>query len=117
MLISRNALVLENLALRSQLALFDHQILAKKLPKPMPKPAFRQLWVFLSKYWADWQSALMIVKPETVIRWHRTAFRWYWARKSEPCGRPIISRSTIAHIKRIHRENPLWSAERLHDQM
>lgn len=60
--ISSNALIMENLALRSQLVLFEQQILAKKLPKPMPKPAFRQLWVFLSKYWADWQSGLMIVK-------------------------------------------------------
>ena len=59
----------------------------------------------------------MIVKPETVIRWHRTAFCYYWARKSKPRGRPLVSRSTIAIIKRIHRENHLWSAERIHDQM
>jgi transposase InsO family protein len=57
------------------------------------------------------------VKPETVIRWHRTAFRWYWARKSKPHGRPVVSRATIALIKRIRKENPLWSAERIHDQM
>jgi putative transposase len=59
----------------------------------------------------------VIVKPETVIRWHRTAFRWYWGRRSKPRGRPAVSRSTIALIKRIHKENPLWSPERIYDQM
>ncbi|HEX3046998.1 MAG TPA: transposase family protein, partial [Bacillota bacterium] len=59
----------------------------------------------------------MIVNPETVIAWHRKAFRFYWFRKSKPRGRPRISRKTIALIKRIHRENPLWSPERIHDQL
>ena len=116
-LLSRNALILENLALRSQLALFEQQVLTRKRPGPKPEPAFRQLWVILSRYWVHWESALMIVKPETVIKWHRTAFRLYWARKSKQTGRPAVSRSTIALIKRIHRENPLWSPERIHDQM
>ncbi len=115
-LMSRQALTIENLALRSQLALYGHEVLSHKRPKRLPTPAFRQLWVILSRFWTGWESALIVVKPETVIRWHRTAFRWYWARKSKP-GRPLISRSTIALIKRIHRENPLWSPERIHDQM
>jgi len=59
----------------------------------------------------------MVVKPETVIRWHRTAFRFYWTRKSKPRGRPKISRATITLIKRLHQENPLWSPERIHDQL
>ena len=83
----------------------------------MPKPAFRHLWVFFSKYWTDWQCALVVVKPQTVLNWHRTAFRLYWAKKSKPLGRPTVSRAAIALIKRIHRENPLWSPERIHDQM
>ena len=114
---SRNALILENLALRSQLALFERQMMAEKCPKPKTTPAFRLLWVWLSRCWDDWQNALMLVKPETVIRWHRSAFRWFWRRKSRRRGRPAISTATIALIKRIHRENPLWSPERIHDQL
>jgi putative transposase len=59
----------------------------------------------------------MVVKPETAIGWHRIAFRFYWTRKSKPRGRPKISQTTIALIKRIHNENPLLSAERIHDQL
>jgi len=114
---SRQALILENLALRSQLALFEQQVLMGKHPTPQPTSAFRLLWVWLSKHLINWHSALMIVKPETVIRWHRQAFHWYWRRKSRPRGRPAIASATIATIKRVHRENPLWSPERIHDQL
>jgi hypothetical protein len=109
--------MLENLALRSQLALFEQQVLTGKRPKPMPTPACRMLWVWLSKHWPAWRAALMVVKPETVIRWHRTGFQWYWRQKSTPRGRPTISPATIAAIMRIHRKNPLWSPERIHDQL
>jgi putative transposase len=74
---SRTALEMEILALRSQLSIFQQQIINHKLPKPRPTPVFRQLWVFISKLWSDWKSALFIVKPETVIGWHHTAFRFY----------------------------------------
>lgn len=114
---TRQALVTENLALRSQLALVEQQVRTGKRPKPPPTPAFRLLWVWLAKHWAGWRTALIVVKPETVIRWHRQGFRWYWARQSKPRGRPSISPATIALIKRIHRENPLWSPERIHDQL
>ena len=116
-LLSRQALVLENLALRSQLALFEQQVLAGKRPKPQPTPTFRLLWIWLSRSCSDWRTALMVVTPATVIRWHRQGFRWYWARRSTPRGRPVISPTTIALIKRVHRENPLWSPERIHDQL
>jgi len=114
---SRQALILENLALRSQLALIEQQYLVGSRPRVRATPAFRLLWMWLSRHWSAWQSALMLVQPETVIRWHRTAFRWYWARKSQPCGRPTVSPSVIALIKRIHQANPLWTPERMHDQL
>ena len=114
---SRHALIMENIALRSQLAIYQQQVLSGKRSKPLPTPAFRVLWVWLSKCWPDWRSALMVVKPETVIRWHRAAFKWHWRRKSQRRGRPAISATTIAAVKRIHRENPLWSPERIHDQL
>jgi putative transposase len=116
-LVSRATLIQENLALRSQLALFQHQVLSGKRPKPKTTRAFCQLWVIISRFFADWISIIVVVKPETVISWHRTAFRWYWRRKSKPEGRPHVSPATIAQIKRIHRENPLWSPERIHDQL
>ena len=114
---SRLALEMEILALRSQLSIFQQQIINRKLPKPRTTPAFRQLWVFISKLWPDWKSALLVVKPETVIHWHHTAFRFYWAKKSKSHGRPAISSATISLTKRIHKENPLWSPERIHDQL
>jgi hypothetical protein len=114
---SRAALEIENLAFRSQLAVYQQQTLNHKIPKPRITPAFRQLWVIISKLSSNWKSFLVLVKPETVISWYRTAFRFYWARKSEPRGRPKISQTTIALIKRIHKENPLWSPERIHDQL
>jgi hypothetical protein len=85
---SRITLEIEIMALRSQLALFQQQVLESKIPKPRPIPAFRQLWVVISKLCSNWKSFLLVVKPETVIGWHRTAFRFYWARKSKPRGRP-----------------------------
>ena len=116
-LMSRAVLEIENMALRSQLAIYQQQTLNCKIPKPRPTPAFRQLWVIISKLCPSWRSFLVIVKPETVLNWHRKAFRFYWTRKSKPCGRPAISYATIILIKRIHKENPLWSTERIHDQL
>jgi len=99
------------------LTVFQQQMLNHKISKPRPTPTFRQLWVIISKLCPSWKSFLMIVKPETVISWHRTAFRFYWAKRSKPHGRPSISQATIALIKRIHQDNPLCSPERIHDQL
>ena len=64
---------LEILALRHQIG-----VLQRKTPKPKLKPADRRLWVWLSQCWPRWRSALVMVKPATVIDWHRRGFRWYW---------------------------------------
>jgi hypothetical protein len=66
-------LALENLALRQQLAIFK-----RRHPRPRLRPTDRLFWVWLSKFWTDWREALIIVTPETVIAWHRQAFRFYW---------------------------------------
>ena len=63
-------LALENLALRQQLAVFK-----RRHPRPKLQPADRLFWVWLSKVWVGWRDTLIIVKPETVIAWHRQAFR------------------------------------------
>jgi putative transposase len=108
---------LEILALRSQLAIVQKDIFNGKIPKPRFKPALRCLWVLLSKFFPDWRGSLALVKPETVIGWHKTAFKFFWRLKSRQAGRPKISPETIALIKRIHKENPLLSPEKIHEQL
>ncbi|WP_456049016.1 hypothetical protein [Acetivibrio cellulolyticus] len=90
---------LEIVALRSQLSIVQRQILDHKIPKPHLTPAFRQLWILLSKFVPGWKSSIFLVKPETVISWHKKAFKFYWILKSKKPGRPKISRQTIALIK------------------
>jgi hypothetical protein len=60
-------------------------------PAPSPHTADRQFWTWLSQAWHGWRSALHIVRPETVIRWHRRAFRMFWTWKSQKrTGRPGV---------------------------
>jgi len=108
---------IEIAALRSQLVLCHQQIINHKMRKPLPTPAFRQLWVIISKLAHDWGSYLILIKPETVIGWHKKAFKFYWMKKSKISGRPKISPATIALIKRIHKENPLLSPEKIHERL
>ncbi|MFC7685769.1 transposase [Ureibacillus sp. GCM10028918] len=108
---------MENIALRSQLALYVQRYEKYKLPKPRPTPAFRQLWVLLSKHIENWKDYLITVKPETVIKWHRTAFKFYWKQKSKKLGRPKTSLETIGLIKKIHKENSLLSPEKIHEKL
>jgi putative transposase len=87
---SRDALELENLALRHQIGVLQRS--ARKRPKLTAGD--RLLWVCRSRLWRDWRSALAIVKPETVVAWHRAGFRLFWTwkvRRGQP-GRPLISR-------------------------
>jgi putative transposase len=112
---SRAALQLENLALRQQIGILQRS--AKKRPKLTP--ADRLLWVALSHIWRDWRSALAIVKPETVVAWHRAGFRRFWTwkvRRGQP-GRPVISREVRDLIRKMCRENPSWGAPRVHGEL
>jgi putative transposase len=73
------------------------------------------LWIFLSRLWLDWRSAQAIVKPETVIAWHRAGFRLFWTwkvRRGQP-GRPVLSREARDLLRGICRENPSWGAPRI----
>ena len=108
---------LEILALRSQLAIMQEKIINKKASKPRFTPAYRTFWVLLSKFFFNWKDALIIVKPETVIRWHRNGFKLFWAKKSAKLGRNSISIETINLIKKIHIENPLLSPEKIHEKL
>jgi transposase InsO family protein len=106
-------LALENLALRQQLA-----ILKQESKRPKLNKADRAFWVALSRLWPDWQSALILVKPETVIGWHRKGFKLYWSLKSRNrSGRPPIDVEIRALIRRMARENPTWGAPRIHGEL
>ncbi len=112
---SRAALQLENLALRHQIGVLRR--FARKRPKLTPVD--RLLWVWLSRIWGDWRSALAIVEPETVVAWHRKGFRLFWTwkvRHGQP-GRPVISREVRDLIRKMCRENPSWGAPRIHGEL
>jgi putative transposase len=109
----RRELALENLALRQQLA-----IVQRKTKRPKLTQVDRTFWVALCRLWPDWQSALILVKPETVIRWHRKGFRLYWTWKSRKrTGRPPIDAEIRTLIRRIASENPTWGASRIHGEL
>jgi hypothetical protein len=73
----------EIVALRHQLTVLQRTQKPKRL---VLNRADRCLWVWLSRVWSGWRSALMIVKPETVIGWHRQGFRWYWTYSARAIG-------------------------------
>ncbi len=79
----------ENLAVRQQLAVLD-----RKTPRPRLHPSDRLFWVLISSFWPNWRDALTIVKPATVIGWHRKGFRlfWTWKSRSRHSGRTAVSR-------------------------
>jgi len=83
----RAELAVENLALRQQLA-----ILNEKNKRPKLRPRDRVFWVWLSRFWANWRSVLLVVQPDTVVGWHRQGFKLYWRWKSRmgKVGRPKI---------------------------
>ena len=111
---SKHDLVLENLALRQQLA-----VLTRQRARTRTKPADRLFWSWLSGYWSGWRSTLVMVQPETVIHWHRTAWRAYWTWKSRARhpGRPRISKELQGLIARIATENPRWGAVRIQGEL
>lgn len=104
---------LEVLALRHQVT-----VLQRKTPKPKLRPGDRRLWVFLSRSWSRWRSALIIVKPDTVIDWRR-GFRWYWTWKvcHGKAGRLGVPQQTRELMRTLSRDNALWGAPRIHSEL
>ena len=109
---TRRNLAVENLALRQQLA-----ILKRSSGRPRLTPADRLFWVMLSRLWSGWAEALIVVKPETVIEWHRKGFRlfWLWKARRGLQGRPRADREIVNLIRTMSRANPLWGAPRIHE--
>jgi putative transposase len=109
---SRTALAAENLFLRKQLALFQER--EKKATRATAADRF--VLAKLARFF-DWRSVLVIVKPTTLVGWHRTAFRRFWRWKSRPVGRPRVSAEIRRLIRRMAAENPTWGEERIADEL
>jgi hypothetical protein len=105
---------LENLALREQLA-----AMKRPIKRPQLRSQDRLFWVLLSCFWTNWQEALIIVKPKTVIGWHRKGFKLFWKFKSrrKGSGRPPISPEIRDLILKMAKANPLWGAPRIHGEL
>ena len=102
---------LEILALRQQLA-----VLKRKRPRPHLNAGDRLFWTTLRRFWPRWSDVVLIVKPETVIAWHRAGFRLYWRWRSRG-GRPRITQELRDLIVRLADENPDWGAPKIHGEL
>src|SRR2546426_1654981 len=111
---ARTDLVLENLALRQQLAL-----LRRRSKRPRFGPLDRLFWIWLSQRWARWRETLNVVRPETVIRWHRQGFRafWNWKSRRGRTGRPPVDWEVAKLVRTMALANPLWGAPRIHGEL
>jgi putative transposase len=112
---SRVDLLLESLALRQQLG-----VLRLNCPRPRLIGPDKFFWVVLRRLWPGWKSALTLVQPATVVRWHRAGFKLYWAwisRHSVRAGRKCVSRELRELIFRMVADNPTWGAPRIHGEL
>ncbi len=102
----------ENLFLRKQLGLF----VERKVKPCRATDAVRFTLARLS-CWFDWRDALIVVKPDTLIRWHRKGFRLFWKWKSRPRGRPQVPANVRKLIREMALSNPTWGEERIADEL
>jgi len=112
---SRRKLLLENLALRQQLA-----VLKRRQDRPTLLPFDKLFWMLACRFWSEWKKSLLVVTPETVVRWHRAGFRLYWSLISKArkrVGRKKLSTDVRELIFRMVAENPTWGAPRIHGEL
>jgi transposase InsO family protein len=111
---TRAALQLEIIALRHQLG-----VLQRSVKRPKLNRFDRFLWAWFCGVWDEWRSALCIVKPQTVIAWHRKGFRlfWTWKVRHGQRGRPPVPKEIRKLIRKMSRENPIWGAPRIHGEL
>ena len=110
---NRAKLAAENVMLRQQLI-----VVQRSVPRPNLRPSDRIVLCWLSRLWSGWRSALVIVQPATVVRWHRQGFRlhWRWKSRKKP-GRPKVDRTIRDLIHRMCQENPTWGAPRIQSEL
>ena len=108
----RRDLVIENAALRQQLAMYERR-------RPQIRDSDRMFWIWLVRLWPGWRDVLIAVGPETVVRWHRAGWRryWTWKSRSRRPGRPRIDPEARVLIMRLARENPRWGAVRIQGEL
>src|SRR5215467_6648799 len=116
LLSGQQALAVENLALRRQLAVYR-----RRCKRPLLNEWDRIFWIGLSRVWTGWRGALVFVQPDTVVRWQRDRFRRFWARLSRVNGRrggrPALAQEVRRLILQIAKANPLWRAPRIHGEL
>ena len=110
---SRTDTALEVLALRQQVA-----VLKRTRPRPTLNSLDTFFWTTLCRVWSRWADVLVVVKPKTVVGWHRTGFRLHWRWRSRPRGgRPRITEEARTLIRRLASENPSWGAPKIHGEL
>ena len=112
-LCARSDLVLENLLLRHQLA-----VALRSAPHPKLRRRDRLLWILVRRFCADWRRHLVLVRPETVVGWHRRGWRLFWWWRSRcSLGRPRLSTEVRELIATMSRDNPRWGTERIRGEL
>jgi len=112
---ARHTLLLENIVLRQQLAVFK-----RRHPRPKVNLTDKLFWIAVRQLWSDWKQFLVIVLPETVVRWHQAGFQLYWrliSRFRGQIGRKRISKEIRDLIFQMVAENPTWGAPRIHGEL
>src|ERR1700721_2580433 len=111
----RQSLLLENLALRQQLVALE-----RRHPRPSLNPFDKLLWMIARRVWSEWKHSLILVTPETVVRWYRSGFRMYWrliSRVRRHVGRRPAPKEVRELIFQMVAENPTWGAPRIHGEL
>jgi len=108
-------IIMENIVLRQQVRNFK-----RENPRPHIRRFDRIFWVWIRWLWSKWKDALIVVKPETVVKWHRLGFRIHWkfiSKHRKKRGRKKIDKETRDFIRQISKENPTWRAPRIHGEL
>jgi len=113
---TRTALLLEGIALRHQIAVLERS----RTRRPCFRRWDRLFWILFSRWWPQWRDSLIIVQPETVLRWRREGWSALWRYRSLGRwrgGRPKVSSEVRHLIAQMARENFLWGAPRIHGEL
>lgn len=111
---TESELLLGNMLLRQQF-----MVLKRQAKRPALTWRDRTLFVLLASRLRTWKQVLVIVQPETVLRWHRDLFRWVWRRKSRPRrpGKPPLTDDVVSRIRRMAQKNRTWGTERIRGEL
>jgi len=114
LILHRSSLTIENLALRHQIV-----VLQRSTKRPQLKNRDRIFLVWLSRFWSGWRNCLIIVKPDTVVRWHNQGYKLYWRWLSRPkqVGRPKVPLEVRELIRQMSRDNQIWGIPRIQDEL